>query len=110
MDNQRDRLQKTRLFPFLLSALLFLLPAACTQAPSGDAEEGKRWYSLHRCNGCHGEDGRGNRALRIANTNLSYRKFIGKIRVSNSSIMPSFPKSTIPDEDVADIYVYLQAE
>jgi mono/diheme cytochrome c family protein len=110
----KDRLTNTpltfRILIVLITVSTILLSTACTQTPPGNPSFGKRWFGLHHCNGCHGEHGFGGRAPRIDGTNLTFRKFIAKIRNSNSSIMPSFHKSTLSDQDAADIYAYLQAD
>ncbi len=92
-----------------LTIILFLA-TACSTPPAGNPKEGLRWFGLHHCNGCHGEYGSGGRGPRISKTSLSYRKVIAKVRNSNSAIMPSFPRSNLSDDDVADIYAFLQAD
>ena len=97
----------------LIMTLLFILAlalAACGGTPRGSADDGKRWYSLYRCNGCHGEGGSGGKGPVIAGTGLSFRRFLGKLRAPNSAIMPTFAREQLPDQDAADIYLWLQTK
>jgi mono/diheme cytochrome c family protein len=100
-----------RPYLIVLLLLLFIITCAlvaCTGTPQGNAADGKRWYSLHRCNGCHGESGGGGKGPVLAGTDLSFRRFVGKLRAPNSEIMPTFTRKQLPDQDAADIYLWLQ--
>lgn len=99
--------------PYLIVQLLLVIVmacslAACSGTPQGNAADGKRWYSLYRCNGCHGEGGSGGKGPVLAGTGLSFRRFLGKLRAPNSAIMPTFAREQVPDQDAADIYLWLQ--
>ena len=95
------------IFTCLLLAGMLLLAAACS-SPQGKAEDGSRWYAMYRCSGCHGEDGRGGKAPQLAGYDGSFRSFKGKIRNSKSSIMPSYAPDRVTDQDIADMFAYLQ--
>jgi mono/diheme cytochrome c family protein len=98
-------------FSCLLSALFcILLVSACNRTPEGNAANGGRWYKLYRCNGCHGENGSGGKGPVIADTSLSYYHFLHKLRSPNSPIMPTFDKKQVPDQDAAEIYLWLQQQ
>jgi len=90
----------------LLILAAFTLPA-CNRQPNGNPADGERWYSLHRCDGCHGEDGIGGRGPELAATELSFRRFASKIRSPHSTVMPAYDEQQLPDEDAADIYLWL---
>lgn len=97
---------------YLILLLLIILasaPAACTGAPQGNPVDGQRWYSLHRCNGCHGENGGGRKGPPLAGTDPGFRLFLGKLRKPNSEIMPAFAREQLSDQDAADIYLWLQS-
>ena len=99
--------------PYLIVLLLLVFVmafalGACTGSPQGSAADGKRWYSLYRCNGCHGEGGSGGKGPVLAGTGFSFRRFLGKVRAPNSAIMPAFAPEQLPDQDAADIYLWLQ--
>lgn len=93
----------------LLFFLLPLIPPGCNSMPQGDPADGERWYRLHHCDGCHGEDGTGGRGPELAPTELSFRRFVRKVRSPGSTIMPAYDPQRLPDEDAADIYLWLRS-
>jgi len=93
----------------LLGAGLLLVSAACS-TPSGNAEDGQRWYSMHNCFACHGHQGDDGKAPKIYPLDMSYRHFLGIVRDAGSPIMPKYSAEKIPDEDVADIYAWLTSK
>jgi mono/diheme cytochrome c family protein len=99
--------QSRRIIPVLFFSSLLVL-AACS-APQGNPENGKRWFAMHNCTACHGPHGNDGKAPHIAGLDLSFGKFIRKLRSSDSPIMPMFPESTISQQDAADIYAYLKS-
>ena len=90
------------------------LIAACNRLPEGDPANGKRWFILNRCFGCHGEDALGGdgpaitRGPVIAGTKLSFYTFRRKLRNPHSGIMPTFDESKISDKEAGEIYLWLQ--
>lgn len=92
-----------------LLCCLVLVLTGCT-TPPGKADEGARWYSMYRCNGCHGEQGAKGKGPELAGQDISYWSFKNRIRYSRSSIMPSYSKDKIPDQDIADMYAFLQLD
>ena len=92
-----------------LGAGLLLISAACS-TPSGDAQEGQRWYSMHNCYACHGRQGDDGKAPEIYPLDMSYRHFLGVVRDADSPIMPKYSAEKLPDEDVADIYAWLSGK
>lgn len=99
----------------LYIALTLFVVSACTSMPEGNPQNGERWFRMNRCNGCHGEKGVGGKGVggkgpAIAGLDLSYRKFLHKIRTPDSAIMPAFEEKSISDQDAADIYLWLQQQ
>ena len=99
----------------LLSILVLHLVAACTSMPEGNPQNGERWFRMNRCNGCHGEKGIGGKGVggkgpAIAGLDISYNKFLHKLRAPNSAIMPAFEEKNLSDQDTADIYLWLQKQ
>ena len=75
----------------------------------GDAANGQRLFFANGCNVCHGDTGQGGIGPTIASTNLNLEQVIGQYR-SPRAAMPPFPADRVPDEDVADIYAWLQTQ
>ncbi|MBE0584947.1 MAG: cytochrome c [Desulfofustis sp.] len=93
----------------LLGAGLLLFTAGCT-TPSGNAEDGQRWYAMNNCSACHGAQGDDGKAPEIYPLDMSYRHFLSIVRDAGSPIMPKFPPQKLSDEDVADIYAWLKTK
>lgn len=93
-----------------LSLLLLLAGglAACSSTPPGNAENGKKWFTMNNCNSCHGEQGAGGRGPAITPLDKSFSSFVKKLRTTNAAIMPPYPESKISEQDAADIYAYLK--
>lgn len=91
--------------------VLVLSLSSCGSTPEGNSSDGKTWFSMQHCTGCHGDDGSGDKAApKVKPTELSYRAVLSKVRKSKSASMPSFSKEQLPDQKVADIFSYLQEE
>lgn len=89
--------------------LLLLGVAVVTgcSSPTGNAENGKRWYAMHRCDGCHGPNGNDGRSPNITGLEMSYSAFLKRLRNAKSVTMPVFPESEISKQDAADILSYI---
>ncbi len=95
--------------PFLLLILGNLIVSGCS-APTGNPDDGKRWYSMHNCFACHGPNGNDGKAPVVNNLEMSYWRFEKIIRDAGSPIMPKYPEEKISDQDVADLYAFLKAK
>ncbi|TMB36390.1 MAG: cytochrome c [Deltaproteobacteria bacterium] len=70
-----------------------------------------RWptYVRHGCWQCHGFDGQGSIAgSKIAPNPLPFEAFSDFVRTTGGA-MPPYQKAILSDEDLADIYAYLQS-
>ncbi len=97
----------------ILSSLLLVVAAALVlsgcSTPEGNAAEGKRWYRMHNCHACHGEQGYDGGGPDIANIDMRYRSFVHRLRNAETAVMPEFSEEKISNEDAADILAYLQS-
>lgn len=93
----------------LLLVFIGLFTIGCT-TPKGNPEEGKRWYMMNRCYACHGLNGDDGKGPMIRGVGLGYRYFHSTVRNANSQIMRPFPESKLSDQDIADIYAWLEAK
>jgi mono/diheme cytochrome c family protein len=78
-------------------------------APTGNSDDGKRWYTMHNCSSCHGLHGNDGRAVDIAGVDMMFSSFVRTLRRTNAPIMPHFPESKISKQDAADMYAYLKS-
>src|SRR5215471_15698283 len=81
-------------------------------APSGDAAKGKRIYLADGCFTCHGRSGQGGAyngpTPILAHTALPFEGFKGQIR-NPINDMPAYSNAILTDQDVADIYAFVQS-
>jgi mono/diheme cytochrome c family protein len=81
-------------------------------APAGDAAKGKRIFLADGCFTCHGRSGQGGAyngpAPILAHTQLPFEGFKGQIR-NPADDMPAFSGAVLSDQDVADIYAFVQS-
>ncbi len=93
-------------FLAFLLLLGFTAVIGCS-SPTGNAEDGKRWFAMHRCDGCHGPHGNDGRSPNITGLDMSYGAFLKRLRNAKSVTMPVFPESKISNQDAADILAYI---
>lgn len=77
-------------------------------APKGDVAHGKKVYVADGCWQCHGYQGQGGAGPKLAPTPLPYEAVFRQLRKPRGT-MPVYTHVTTPDQDVADIYAYLQS-
>lgn len=104
------------------AALLFAAPALRGQsassqdekseaAPAGNAESGKKVFTKDGCYECHGREGQGateGAGPRIGPPPLSFEGFAKYVHQPTGQ-MPPYTSKVISDQDLADIYAYLQS-
>ena len=80
-------------------------------SPSGNAETGKKIFTKDGCYECHGREGQGAAQAsgpRIGPPQRLIRPFIKYVRQPTGQ-MPPFTTEVISDQELADIYAYLQS-
>jgi mono/diheme cytochrome c family protein len=94
------------------AAALALVSFAGGAAFAASAEKGKVAFVKNGCWQCHDFTGQGSVATSngkvIARTQLPLDAFISFVRTSNGP-MPPFRAPVLSDEDLTDIYAYLQS-
>jgi|SRR4051794_25662423 mono/diheme cytochrome c family protein len=79
---------------------------------SGDAANGRKIYLADGCWQCHGRVGQGGLmtgpAPVLAQTRLPFAAFSRQVR-NPVNDMPPYPQTLLSDQEVADIFAYLQA-
>ena len=74
---------------------------------SAAASRGQELFFANGCNICHGDNGEGGLGPTIASTGLTIDQVVQQYR-SPLAAMPAFPEDRISDEQVGDIYAWLQ--
>ena len=92
-----------------LAAIVAGVVLTSSVAAAGSGEKGKAAYVRHGCWQCHGFDGQGSVAgSKIAPNPLPFEAFSDFVRTTGGA-MPPYQKAILSDEDLADIYAYLQS-
>jgi len=104
----------------LLTATVLAVSGLCANvtgvraqdAPAGDAAAGKRVYLADGCFTCHGRVGEGGAyngpAPILAKTALPFEGLKMQIR-NPSNDMPAYSEKVMSDQQIADIYAFLQS-
>ena len=84
--------------------------AQSSDAPSGNAENGKKIFFQHGCYQCHGREGQGSvmTGPRIAPDPPPFEEIASYIRKPTGE-MPPYTTKVLPDQDMADIYAFLKS-
>ena len=100
---------KTRSIIVGLAALAAGLVSWQASAAAASAEKGKAAFLAHGCWQCHGYQGQGGIAgARLAPNPIPFETLSNFVRTTNRA-MPPFSKDILSDEDLADIYAYLES-
>jgi ubiquinol-cytochrome c reductase cytochrome c subunit len=79
---------------------------------AASAEKGKALFVQHGCWQCHGFIGQGSVASSggkvLSRTEMPFETFSGFVRSTNRA-MPPYSEKILSNEDLADIYAYLQS-
>jgi mono/diheme cytochrome c family protein len=78
-------------------------------ASAASAEKGKAAFMKYGCWGCHGSVGQGGvTGPKLAPDPMPAEAFTAYVRTTNRA-MPPYRETVLPNEDLADIYAYLQS-
>ncbi len=77
-------------------------------ALAASAEKGKSEFLQHGCWQCHGYQGQGGVGPKLAPNPIPFDTLSNYVRTTSRQ-MPPFSKQILSDEDLADIYAYLQS-
>jgi mono/diheme cytochrome c family protein len=122
IERRRRRMPWRLSLPAIAAILLFASPAPRAQnsappsekneaAPAGNAETGKKIFTKDGCYECHGREGQGaaqGAGPRIGPLQLSFEAFSKYVHQPTGQ-MPPYTSKVISDQELADIYAYLQS-
>ena len=92
-----------------IAAIAAVTVLGAQTASAGNADNGRKVFEQKGCWQCHGYEGQGGAAgPRLANTQLAEEGLITFVHASNGP-MPPYSKKLISDEQLADIWAYLQS-
>lgn len=92
----------------LASVLLMLrFPIALGQDTGAAASEGRALFVSQQCWQCHGFEGQGGAAVRIAPTLYPFEVFAQRVRHTN--LMPAYSPNVLSDEELRKIYEFARS-
>jgi mono/diheme cytochrome c family protein len=91
----------------LLRNVFLGLAFLAASATSESADEGRELYLSHQCWQCHGYEGQGGAAARIASTAYPFDAFARFLR--HPDLMPAYPPGLLSDEKLRLIYEYVRS-
>jgi len=78
-------------------------------APAGNAENGRKIFASYGCYQCHGREAQGGAAgPRLGPRPVPFVGFLAYVR-QPAGQMPPFTKKVVSDQELADIYAFLQS-
>src|ERR1700691_312156 len=89
-----------------LLILVTLTSGLFAQTPS--ASNGKKIFDSYGCYECHDHDGHGGVGARLAPNPIPFAAFSKYVRQPTGE-MPPYTKKVVTDQELADIYAYLQS-
>ncbi len=96
-------------FLLLAVALSAGRPALAQAAPpAGNLQNGKKIFSTYGCYQCHGFEGQGGAGARLAPRPIAFTAFVRYVRQPTAE-MPPYTNKVVSDQELADIYAYLQS-
>lgn len=93
----------------IFGAAMVIAPLTVTGALAQDVDAGQEAYVRFGCYTCHGYEGQGaNTGPRLAPNPLPYEALANFVR-QTSGDMPPFTPATLSDQELRDIYAYLES-
>jgi mono/diheme cytochrome c family protein len=97
-----------RLLTAIFSAGL-VAQVCAQQAPPGNVEKGKQVFLKDGCYSCHGYDGHGGVAPKLAPRPIPAAAFIAIVRHPPASTMPTYSPKVMSDAELTDVWAYLKS-
>jgi len=84
--------------------------AKATDAPPGNAKNGRAVYTKAGCYECHGREGQGGAGTgpKLGPAPIPYGAFVFQVRAPRDQ-MPPYTSKVLSDAELADIYAFVQA-
>ena len=100
---------KLRTVTCALSGFFLVLCHQVTLAQDADeaASAGRALYNANQCWQCHGYEGQGGAAVRLAPTLYPFEAFARLVRHTN--LMPAYSPNVLSDEQLRQIYEYVRS-
>jgi len=97
----------TRKFRWSRLTAVCLALASMTAGAQESEMDGRELYTTYQCWQCHGYEGQGGAAVRVAPTVLPYEAFARLVRHTN--VMPAYSPNVLSDEALRSIYDFVRS-
>jgi len=91
-----------------MRTLMLLTLAGTLSAQTPSVTNGKKIFDSYGCYQCHDHDGHGGAGARLAPNPIPFAAFSKYVRQPTGE-MPPYTKKVVSDQELADIYAYLQS-
>jgi mono/diheme cytochrome c family protein len=93
----------------LLAGLFAAQVAQVSDLRTGNVEKGKLIFVKDGCYSCHGYDGHGGVAPKLAPRPIPAVAFIAIVRHPPASAMPTYSPKVMSDAELTDVWAYLKS-
>jgi len=85
-------------------------PAPTAPAPNGNAQKGRQLFASYGCYQCHGREAQGGAGTgpRLGPRPIAFAALVRYVRQPTGQ-MPPYTAKVVSDQDLADIYAFLQS-
>lgn len=90
-----------------LGCLAVAASAALAEESNSADDTGRELYMSYQCWQCHGYEGQGGAAARLATTAYPFEAFANFLRRPN--VMPAYPPNLLDDDELRLIYEYVRS-
>jgi mono/diheme cytochrome c family protein len=94
---------------FAAGMLLLVAQVSGQRTPQGNPEKGKQIFLKDGCYSCHGYDGHGGVAPKLAPRPMPTAAFIAIVRHPPASSMPTYSIKVMSDAELTDVWAYLKS-
>lgn len=91
-----------------MRATILFAMASVLAAQTPSARNGRKLFDSYGCYQCHDHDGHGGAGARLAPDPIPFAAFSKYVR-QPAGEMPPYTKKVVSDQELADIYAYLQS-
>jgi mono/diheme cytochrome c family protein len=81
-------------------------PTGTANGPTGDIKRGKELFLAYKCYACHGYSGQNGPGARLVPMRMNLVGFMAYVR--NPRQMPPYSAQAVPNQDLIDIFSYVQ--
>ena len=96
-----------RPFSLALAGLAVAATGTLAEESKSVQSNGRELYMSYQCWQCHGYEGQGGAAARIATTSYPFEAFARFLRRPN--LMPAYPPNLLDDDELRLIYEYVRS-